>query len=386
MSKKLKYDFIIVGAGFAGATCARLLTDKGYKCLIIEERPFVSGNAVSEKQHGIDIHYFGGHILHTNNEKVWDFLNDYGEIKEWRYPIYTWNDGKIYKSTYNMDIVKDLFSVAWVYEAHNKLKTDFIDKVDIKTVEDFSLKYFGQKIYDNVIKGFYEKLYNKKCSEITYNCMLEYKNGTNPILSYKTSFYNDVYQGVPEKGYVTLVENILGDDIDILLQTNFLENKEKYMKLAKYVIYTAELDKFFNYCIGPLSWVSASFELNNESDKTVNLTGTPIVNFSSENPNWYRMTEHKWLTPWRIGEEDYNTHTYVTYEYFKEWEPGEECFYPYYTEQSIALYSRYIKRLHQQYPNVILCGRKALYNNMHICEVIEYAMKLVDKITNQYKT
>lgn len=374
-----KYDFIIVGAGFAGASCARLLTDKGYKCLVIEERPFVGGNCLTDKQNNIDIHFLGAHILHTDNDHVWDFLTTYGDIHEYNYMQYSWYDGKIYPIPYSMNLLSILYNKSWPYECESEVdkKEDIVDQSNI---ENYSLAKFGKDVYEKTIKGYYEKKFNMKCSDISF-ANLEEKIRNELI--FINSFYQEKYQGVPEDGYVKLVENILGDDIDVLLNTNFLNNKDKFLNLCDHLIYTGPVDKLFNYCMGHMNWGNIHFEFTNESDKTNNLSGAPIVRFCDDQAQWYRMTEHKWLTPWRSGNEEFDNNTYISYEFFKEWKPGEECYFSIYDERSLNLFSRYKTRLKEHYPKILLCGSKAEYKNYSICETIERAMELVDKIPDK---
>lgn len=377
-----KYDFVIVGAGFAGASCARLLTDKGYKCLVVEERPFVCGNCLTDKQNDIDIHFLGPHILHTNNDHVWDFLTTYGDIHQYNYMEYSWYNGKIYPIPYSMNLLSMLYEKAWPYECDMALSEDLIKNTDQSNIENYCLANFGKEVYEKTIKGYYEKKFNCHCSEIS-TASLEEKINDKELI-FINSFFREKYQGVPENGYVNLVENMLGDDIDVLLKTNFLADKNKFLNLCDYLIYTGPIDKLFNYCMGNMDWGSIHFEFTNESDKTTNLSGTPIVRFCDSTANWYRMTEHKWLTPWRKGQgTEFDNTTFITYEFFKEWKQGDECFFPIFNNRSINLHERYVKKLKEHYPKIIPCGSKAEFKDYSICETIESAMRLVDKFPDK---
>jgi UDP-galactopyranose mutase len=376
MNKNYKYDFVIVGAGFAGATCARLLTDKGYKCLIIEERPFVSGNCVTDNQFNIDVHFCGAHILHTNDNEVWQFLETYGDIHKYEYKFIAWNDGNSYPIPFGMDLLNKVYNKAWPYECEKELIKDIKENNDPQNLEEYLLSKYGQKIYDLVYKNFYEKIYQEKCVNLSIDCLIESKNYN---LLYNASFYNDKYKGVPDKGYVNLVESIIGDDIDIILNKNFLENKKKYFSLGRFIIYTGEVDKFFNYDSGNMDWISTVFDFKDESDKTTNLTGAPVVHFTDSKIAWYRLTEHKWLTPWRTGDKDFDSHTFLTYEFSQKWKKGMETCFPVWNSRSLNLYNRYCERLKRDFPNVLLCGRKAEFTNYSICETIRSAMDLTNK-------
>lgn len=375
MTNSFKYDFIIVGAGFAGASCARLLTDKGYKCLVIEKRPFVSGNCVTDRKNDIDIHFFGAHILHTDNEDVWNFLKIYTDIHEDKYRFVAWNNGEIYPIPFGMDLLNKIYNKAWPHECFEELKNDIEERKSEDTIEDYSISRFGNQIYNKTIANFYSKQFNEDCSKLPLDCM--YERSINPI-RFLNSYYQEKFQGVPENGYTSLIENMLGDDIDVLLNTDFLNNKEKYIKIAKYIVYTGELDRFFNYSMGPLKWIAIDFKFRDESDKSTNLSGIPVVHFTDNSIKWYRMTEHKWLTPYRDSE-DFNNHTFISYEFYKDWNPGDESYLLIRDQQSINLNKRYKAKLKEKYPNIFCCGGRPNYQNLNICETIEYVMDFVNQ-------
>lgn len=368
----MKYDFIIVGAGITGATCARLLTDKGYKCVIIEERPFVGGNSVSDKQFNIEVHLFGPHIFHTNNKDVWDFVNTYTDFIPSNFNVMVSNENELFSLSFDQKMLYDIYGKYFPRELQKVYNDDklTLDNRSPENLEEFISVKYSKTIYEKLFKNFYGKLYNiepfriiPQMSQISQEMTFFNNNG----------FYKDKYQGIPDEGYKTLIEKIIGDDIPIVLNTNFLANKDKYVALANHVIYTGEIDKFFNYCIGKLGWLSTGFVIRDEIEHTNNLLGCPIMNFADKNTKWFRITEHKWFDPEKHKD---NIHTIVTYEYPREWKIGDEAFYPFYTNQSLNLYSRYVEKLKEQYPNVILCGRRAEYTMYSMGECIESAMNL----------
>lgn len=371
----MKYDFIIVGAGLAGATCARLLTDKGYKCLIIEERPFVAGNCATDRQYNIDIHVMGSHVFYTNDDDVWMFINDKANWLPYYHKVNLYNNGKLYHLPFDLNLLYDVYGKSFPHEVkplHEQDKQEF-DK--ITNLKEFALSKLGKKIYEEVVKDFSTKLWGKTPEELPYNLI---SNIPLNFDSFNYNYYNAKYQGIPEEGYTQMVENIIGDDIPIMLNTNFLLNKDKYIKLANNIIYTGELDRFFNYCIGELSWRSINFIIKDESNHTSSLIGTPVLNFADTKLNWHRIIEHKWFTPERLNDEVFKNHTIVTYECGEKWEQGKEAFYPILTNQSINLYKRYYDKLRSNYPNVFLCGRKAEYKLYNMSDTIKSAMELCD--------
>ena len=372
-----RYDFVIVGAGFAGASCARLLTNKGYKCLIIEERPFVSGNCIDIKQNNINIHCLGPHIIHTNDEEVWQFLNSNGEIRKFYPNGKTYYDGKLISFPPNLQTVYDIHGDIFVDEAIKYIDKCKVKHETISNIEEYCLSNFGQDIYEQLFANFIKKMFNKDPKELSLD-NFEYKELLRK--EYNSKLYSEKYQGIPASGYKEYIEGMIGEDIDILLNTSFHKDKEKFISLAKYVIYTGEIDKFFNYCLGSLEWVSVNFDLEDCSEKTTNMLGMPILNFSCKTTNWYRITEHKWLDPDNAKHID---NTIITTEYFVDWNKGMESYYPILTTKSLMTYERYVKKLNALYPNVLLCGRKASYNFAHIADVVRQAIDLTDKFEDK---
>lgn len=371
------YDFVIVGAGFAGATCARLLTDKGYKCLIIEERPFVSGNCVSIKQNNIEIHCLGPHIIHTNDEEVWSFLNNHGQIRKFYPEIKSFNRGELYSFPPNIQTLYEIFRTSFPEEAKQALNDDIQKFKLISNIEEFCLSNYGKNIYNKLFYNYIKKLFNAEPKDLKIE-NLEYSKNISFIFDQK--LYPEKYQGIPVNGYKDYIEGLIGNDIDVLLNTNFLKDKEKYIQLATNVIYTGELDKLFNYCIGPLEWVSVYFELEDMTDKTDNVFGLPIINFSCDTMKWYRSTEHKWLDPENNKDNEF---TYVTNEYFDKWDRNKEAYYPILTAKSLNTYDRYLKKLNTLYPSFYICGRRPKYNFAHIADVIRDAIDLTDKFPDK---
>ena len=185
------------------------------------------------------------------------------------------------------------------------------------------------------------------------------------------------YQGIPEEGYTKLVENIIGDDIDILLNTDYLENRDKYSKLANYCIYSGPIDKFCNYIYGNLKWRSLRFEIADESDRGNNLYGIPVINLPDKEEQLLRITEHKWFTKERVEtSDDFNSYTYVTYEYPLDWTPDKECYYPINDQESEAILDKYIKFTTDNFPTFVFGGRQGTYRPLSMAETIRLALNI----------
>lgn len=376
----MKYDFLIVGAGFAGATCARLLTDAGYKCLIIEERPFVGGNCVTSNMGGINIHIIGPHVFHTNNIDIWNFINKYDEFIDYKHEVYTYSNGKFYSNSMNLITLQQIYGFnenVWPNQYKTLLYKNLVHNNRPKNLEEYCLSTYGKDIYETILKGYYEKKYNKNCNELSSD-IIEEKN--NCSFLYNTGFYSDKYQGIPKHGYTLLIEKIIGDDIPIMLNTDYISNIKKFNELSNNIIYTGQLDKLMNYCIGPLDWGGIDINFSEESGHSDNLFGNSVINFNDKDIQYYRLTEHKWFD---INSNLDNKKTYITYESYKEWKIGDIPYYCIHNNISLGKYNQYINFFNKNYNNIYLCGKNAEYKNYSMAETIQSAMMLCDKLINQ---
>lgn len=369
---------MIVGAGFAGATCARLLKDKGYSVVIIEERPFVGGNCATDFKYDIQIHLFDTHIIHTNNEDVWNFLKKYDNIVPTIFNEYLVDDKKRYLFSDDLQMCYDIYGETYPYQFEKRLRDDkFMENEEFNNLKEYLIYKYGETIYETVYRKYYTKIYNKDPENLPANI---HQRIYNTLLFSDARFYKEIYQGIPENGYTKLIENIIGDDIYIMLDTNFLEKPKAYSSLADRVIYTGEIDRLFNYCIGKLEWTAADYVIRDESANTTNLLGCPVVNYLDKKVKWNKITEFKWLTPWKIGKsKEFDEHTIAIYKYYKEWEIGAEPMDLIRDNRSIGLYGRYLELLKKDYPNMLLCGKRAEYKNYSISDTIESAFKLCEQ-------
>lgn len=374
---KNKYDFMIVGAGFAGAACARLLKDKGYSVIVLEERPFVGGNCATDIQFDIQLHIFDAHIFHTDNKDIWNFLNKYDNIIPFCYTEYIVDNDKRYVFSDDINMCSEVYGKHLPYLLETELLTDgFLDNDKFSNLKEYLIYKYGGTIYDKIYKKFYERNFNESPENIVPPV---HQRLHNFLLKNDIRYYKEMYQGIPENGYTYLIEKMLGDDIPIMLNKNFLEKPKTYYSLANKVIYTGELDRLFNYCIGKLNWTSTHFVIQDEVKLTNNKMGVPVTNFI-DNTKYHRLIEHKWLTPWKYGtSEDFDKHTIVSYKYYKPWDIGEEAIDLIRDKRSIGLYGRYLELLKKDYPNMLLCGKRAEYKNYSIAETIESAFKLCEQ-------
>ena len=195
----MKYDYLIVGAGFFGAISAYELTKRGKKCLVIDKRSHIGGNAYCEKVAGINVHKYGAHIFHTSNERVWKYVNDFCEFNRYTNSPVAYYKGEIYNLPFNMNTFNKLWGVVTPEEAEKKIKeqTEKEGRLVPSNLEEKALLLVGRDIYERLVKGYTEKQWGRKCTELP-----EFIIRRLPLrFTYDNNYFNDKYQGIPIGGY-----------------------------------------------------------------------------------------------------------------------------------------------------------------------------------------
>lgn len=343
-----KYDYLIVGSGLFGATFANLATEKGKKCLVIEKREAVGGNIRTEKTEDIVVHLYGAHIFHTSDKKVWDYINKFAEFNNFvNSPVANYK-GEIYNMPFNMNTFAKMFGVAFPDEA--KKIIDEQRKEITKTpenLEEQAISLVGREIYTKLIKGYTEKQWGRDCTELPPFIIKRL-----PVrYTYDNNYFNDRYQGIPVGGYTQIIEKML-ENCDVVLNSDFLENKEKYLDMAEKCVYTGPIDAYFDYSLGELSYRSLRFET--EILDKENYQGVAVMNFNEREIPYTRIIEHKHF---EFGKQ---AKTVITREYPQDWNRNLEPYYPVNDEKNNALYAEY-QKLAEKEKNVFFGGRLAQY-------------------------
>lgn len=364
------YDYLIVGAGLYGATCARLLTDAGKKVLVIDKRPHIAGNIYTEKQENINVHIYGAHIFHTNSKPVWDFLNKFTVFNRFTNTPVANYKGEIYSMPFNMFTFNKMWGVATPNEAAAKIEEQKKEiKGTPKNLEEQAISLVGRDIYERLVKGYTEKQWGRDCKDLPAFIIKRL-----PVrLTYDNNYFNALYQGIPIGGYTRMIENMLSG-IEVKLNTNFLENRESFTGLASKIIYTGPIDEYFNYEFGPLEYRLVTFK--NETLDMPNFQGNAAVNYTDRETPWTRIIEHKWF---EFGKDENGNDipkTIISREYSSEWKPGDEPFYPVNDEKNGILYNKY-KALSEKTPNVIFGGRLGEYKYFDMDKTVEAAMEKI---------
>jgi UDP-galactopyranose mutase len=361
----VKYDYLIVGSGLFGSTFAYEAKKRGKNVLVIDKRGHVGGNVYTEEIEGINVHKYGAHIFHTDNKEVWDYVNSFVEFNR-----YTNSPVARYKNeTYNLPFNMNTFSKIWpdVFtpeEAKKKIESEKKEMAN-KTpnnLEEQAISLVGRTIYEKLIKGYTEKQWGRKCSELPAFIIKRL-----PVrFTYDNNYFNDKYQGIPIGGYTKIINKML-DGVEVKLNTNYFDKRDYYNKLAKKVIFTGMLDEYFNYKLGRLEYRSLKFET--EILDVDNYQGNAVINYTSNEEKYTRIIEHKHF------EYGNQPKTVITKEYPIDWDPSKEAYYTVNDDKNNKLADEY-RLLSSKEKNVIFGGRLAEYKYYDMDDVIAKALEV----------
>jgi len=363
----MKYDYLIIGAGLFGAVFAHEATARGKKCLVIDRRDHIAGNAYTESIEGINVHKYGAHIFHTSNKEVWDYVNRFATFNNYiNAPVAVYKD-ELYNLPFNMNT----FSKMWGVKTPAEAKAVIAEQVaresveEPKNLEEQALKLVGRDIYEKLVKGYTEKQWGRSCTELPafiirrLPCRFIYDN----------NYFNDRYQGIPEGGYTQIAEKML-EGSEVRLGVDYFDFIRENPDIADKTLYTGMIDEFFGYKLGVLQYRSVRFET--EVLDTDNYQGNAVVNYTEREVPFTRIIEHKHF---EFGKQE---KTVISREYSSEWKPGVDPYYPINDEKNGALYEEY-KKLAETVPNVIFGGRLGEYKYYDMDKVIASALELVKK-------
>lgn len=364
----MKYDYLIVGSGLFGAIFAYEANKKGKKCLVIDKRPHIGGNIYTENIEGINVHKYGAHIFHTSNKEVWDYIQQFAEFNRYtNSPVARYKD-ELYNMPFNMNTFNKLWGVVTPKEAQAKIEEEKRQAgiTEPKNLEEQAISLVGQTIYEKLVKGYTEKQWGRKCTELPSFIIKRL-----PVrLIYDNNYFNDKYQGIPIGGYTQIIEKML-KGIDVKLNYDFFENNEELENIAEKIVFTGPIDKFYNYKFGELEYRSLRFETETLDEQ--NYQGNAVVNYTEREVPFTRVIEHKHFE--MFGQEVYDCpKTVISKEYSTEWKDGMEPYYPVNDEVNSSLYAKY-KALADKEDNVIFGGRLAEYKYYDMAPTVERAME-----------
>ena len=374
MNIKKEYDLLTVGAGIYGATAAYKAKHEGKRCLVIDVRPHLGGNIYCENVEGINVHKYGAHIFHTNNKRLWEFVNSIVEFNRYtNSPIANYK-GRQYNLPFNMNTFYQMWGVLTPEEARQKIdeqRREALEQMkadgvtEPRNLEEQALLLIGKDIYETLIKGYTEKQWGRKCTELPAFIIKRL-----PVrFVHDNNYFSDRFQGIPMGGFNKLIDGLL-EGIETRTNTNFFDDRNHWENIAEHILFTGKIDEYFNYQFGQLEWRSVRFE--QETLDMPNYQGNAVMNFTDAEVPYTRIIEHKHFE--MFGEDVYRCpKTVISREYSSEWHPGIEPFYTVNDERNNNLYKKY-KELADQEQNVTFGGRLAEYKYYDIAPIIEKVM------------
>ena len=366
-----KYDYLIVGAGLFGSTFAYCAKQQGKKCLVIDKRPHQGGNLYCENIANINVHKYGPHIFHTSNKKVWDFVNNIVEFNRFTESPVAIYQGKAYNLPFNMNTFSQMWGVITPEEAKKKIEEQRkeMEGKEITNLEEQAISLVGRDIYERLIKGYTEKQWGRKCTELPPFIIRRL-----PVrFVYDNNYFNDSYQGVPIGGYNKLIDGLL-EGIDTQVNVDFFEERNRsnssfsiLNSQFENIVFTGRIDEFYDFRYGKLDYRTVRFET--ETLPTSNYQGLAQINYTEAEIPYTRIIEHKHFESF-AADVDKNPQTVISREYSVEWKEGLEPYYPINDEKNNALYQKY-EALAQQESNVIFGGRLAEYKYYDMAPIVE---------------
>lgn len=356
------YDYVIVGSGLYGSTFARLATDAGKKCLVLEARSHIGGNVYSERQNNIDVHVYGPHIFHTNNDNIWEFVNRFSEFNNFVYSPKAHNNGKLYSLPFNMNTFYEMWGCRTPDEAKNLIETTKpkLDR-DPENLEEQALSLVGTDVYNLLIRD-----YTAKQWQTDPKLLPAFIIKRLPVrFTYDNNYFNDKYQGIPTEGYTKLIENML-DGIEVLKEVNYFEHKAHWDSLADKVVFTGKIDEFFEYEFGELQYRTLKFQ--HTLHETDNYQGVAVINDTGLQNTWTRIIEHKHFNPSLKSDV-----TIVTKETPDTWSRDKVPYYPINDEANNSIYRKYREKA-KSLDKFIFGGRLSEYQYYDMHQVIGSAM------------
>lgn len=372
-----KYDYLIVGSGLFGATFAYMATRRCKRCLVIDKRNHSGGNIYCEKIADINVHKYGAHIFHTSDKEVWDFVNSIVPFNRYtNSPVAQAPDGKLYNLPFNMNTFYQMWGLKTPAEvlaklddqrreAAQKMKKDGISEP--RNLEEQAITLIGKDIYEQLIKGYTEKQWGRKCTELPAFIIRRL-----PVrMTFDNNYFNDSYQGIPIGGYNRLIDGLL-EGVEVMLNTDFFADRAHWESIAEKIVFTGKIDEYYDYRFGKLEYRTVRFET--ETLDEPNHQGNAVVNYTSAEVPYTRIIEHKHFET--FGNEVYdNPKTVVSREYSTEWHDGMEPFYPVNDSRNQDVFQKY-RNLAENEQNIIFGGRLAEYKYYDMAPIIQKVMSI----------
>ena len=332
------------------------------------------GNIYCENIEGINVHKYGAHIFHTSNKVVWDFVNSIVEFNRYtNSPIASYK-GKLYNLPFNMNTFYQMWGITTPAEARAKIEEQKAEAIALmkeqgviepRNLEEQAQLLIGKDIYELLIKGYTEKQWGRKCSDLPAFIIKRL-----PVrFIFDNNYFNDKYQGIPIGGYNVLIERLL-EGIDTKLNYDFFAHRNELEEISDRIVFTGAIDEFYRYRFGKLEYRTVNFET--ELLNMSNYQGNAVINYTEKEIPYTRVIEHKHFEMFGADIEACSK-TVISKEYSSEWKEGSEPYYPVNDEKNNSLYLKY-KKLADQDNNVIFGGRLAEYRYYDMHQIVTKAL------------
>lgn len=369
-----KHDYLVVGSGLFGSVFAYEMNKNGKKVVVIEKRDHIGGNVFTEEISGINVHKYGAHIFHTDDKDVWDYIQQFTEFNRYtNSPVAVYKD-ELYNLPFNMNTFYQIWGVKTPSEAKKIIEAQRKEAniKNPKNLEEQAISLVGKDIYEKLIKGYTEKQWGKKCTELPSFIIKRL-----PVrFTFDNNYFNNKYQGIPIGGYTKIVEKLL-NGIEVKLNTDFFQDREKWENIAEKVIFTGMIDQYFDYQFGELEYRSLRFE--HVIHDIENYQGNAVLNYTDREVPYTRTIEHKHFDGTKSQK------TIVSTEYPMQWKQGKEAYYPVNDEKNMEILEKY-EELAKDKENVVFGGRLGRYKYYDMWETIYESLRLVtDELNEEMK-
>lgn len=360
-----KFDYLIVGAGLFGAVFANKMKQANKKCLVIDKRSHIAGNAYTEETEGIHVHKYGAHIFHTKHKNVWDFVTNFSEFNNYIHKVFVNFNNKIYSFPINLLTLYQMWDCNNPSEAIKKLSSSKVQFETINNFEEYALANVGRELYETFFEGYTKKQWGVSPEHLPSSIIKRI-----PIRTTLNDFYfDDLYQGIPKEGYTNMVDKML-NGTEVRLNTDFFKYKNDLERLAEKVVFTGNIDQYYNYQFGVLSYRSLDFE--HKLLETESYQGTSVVNYTSLEIPHTRIIEHKFFN-FKNQEK-----TIITKEFSKDWHKGMDAYYPINDTINTKILKKYTD-LSKRDTKIIFGGRLGEYKYYNMDQVILSALNKVEE-------
>lgn len=357
-------NILVVGAGFSGAIIARQLAESGYKIRVIDSRNHIAGNCYSERDErsGVMVHTYGPHIFHTDNEEVWEYLNQHAEMMPYVNRVKATTKERVYSLPINLHTINQFFNKTLSPDEAKKfiLEKGQADIVNPETFEEQALKFVGKELYEAFFKTYTIKQWGLNPSELPASILKRL-----PIrFNYDDNYFNHKYQGMPKDGYTPIVESILNHiNIETSLNVGFDKNE---IEAYDHIFYSGPLDAFYEHQFGRLGYRTLDFEKFHYSG---DYQGCAVMNYCDEKEEYTRITEHKYFAPW-----EKHTGSVCYKEFSRSCTEKDIPYYPIRQVGEMEMLYKYLE-LAEKENKITFVGRLGTYRYLDMDVTISEALK-----------